>query len=72
MMTTKETGECIKCLKLMLADLNDMHNDYDIPSGCEDSAREMLKESIAFFNKSQINWKCKLIPTKHGYKLKFE
>lgn len=56
----------------MLADLNDMHNDYDIPSGCEDSAREMLKESISFFNKSQINWKCKLIPTKHGYKLKFE
>lgn len=71
MMNVKEIGNYIKLLNLMLSDLNDMHNNYDIPTGCEDSAREMLKEAINDFNKNQTAWHAELKATKKGWCIKY-
>lgn len=51
----------MNCLALMCKDLNDMHNDYDISTCCEDSARELLAEAINDFNKGQKIWVAKLV-----------
>lgn len=71
-MTSKEITNTIKCLNLMCSDLNDKHRDYDIPTGCEDSIREMLKEAIEDFNKSQTTWHASLEKNKEGWYIKYE
>ena len=70
-MKTNDINNYMKLLKLMLADLNDMHDDYDIPTGCEDSAREMLKDAVKEFNKSQNVWHAELKATKKGWCIKY-
>ena len=49
-----------------------MHNNYDIPTGCENSAKEMLKESIEDFNKCQSVWKAELKPCLEGWYIAYE
>ena len=71
-MSNNEIRNTIKCLDLMCADLNDMHNDYDIPTVCEDRAHEMLKEALKDFNNSQTVWCAKLIPIKKGWMIHYE
>lgn len=71
-MTNKEIRNTMNCLALMCKDLNDIHNDYDIPTGCEDSMREMLKEAITNFNKEQTVWVAELKPTNKGWYIKYE
>lgn len=71
-MDAKQIRNTITCLSLMCKDLNDMHNNYDIPTGCENSAKEMLKESIEDFNKCQSVWKAELKPCLEGWYIAYE
>lgn len=71
-MTNNEIRNTMNCLALMCKDLNDAHNNYDIPTGCEDSIREMLKEAINDFNKEQSVWHCELKPCIKGWCLRYE
>ena len=71
-MTTKEIRYTMKCLDLMCKDLNDRHNDYDIPTGYEDMAREILIEAITNFNISQSTWIATLKPCAKGWWIKYE
>lgn len=70
-MTGLELNNYIRLLNSMLSDLNDMHNDYEIPTGREDSAREMLEEAIETFNRSQSEWYAELRPIKKGWCIKY-
>lgn len=71
-MNAREIKNTMTCLSLMCKDLNDMHNDYDIPTGCEDSVHEMLKEVIKDFNKEQTSWKAELKPCSKGWYISYE
>lgn len=71
-MNVREIKNTMTCLSLMCKDLNDMHNNYDIPTGCEDSAREMLKEAITDFNDAQTTWKAELRPCTRGWYISYE
>ena len=71
-MTTKEIRSTMKCLDLMCKDLNDIHNNYDIPTGREDIEREMLIEAITGFNIAQSTWTATLKPCTKGWYIKYE
>lgn len=59
-------------LKLMLGDLNDTHNNYDVDTQTELNYQTELRKAIKDFNKSQTVWTAKLIPCKKGWKIHYE
>lgn len=71
-MTQKQIRNLMNCLSLMVKDLNDMHNNYDIPTGCENSAREMIKDAIKDFNDCQTTWKATLKTCSKGWYIAYE
>lgn len=71
-MTAKEIRRVMNCLSLMCKDLNDLHNNFDIPESEENSMRYDLIDSIELFNDSQNTWKCTLAKCSKGWCLHYE
>lgn len=71
-MTLREMNRYMTVLKLMCADLNDAHNNYDVDTMTENRYKEDLDDAISEFNCSQDVWTAKLINTKKGWCLHYE
>ena len=71
-MTLKEMNRHMLVLKLMLNDLNDAHNNYDIDTMTEDRYKEDLEDAISDFNTTQDVWIATLSKTKKGWTIKYE
>lgn len=71
-MTNKEIRNTMNCLALMCKDLNDAHNNYDIPTSEENAIKRELLDSIKIFNEMQTAWACKLVKCSKGWCLHYE
>lgn len=71
-MSNKEIRNAMNCLALMCKDLNDAHNNFDVPESEENAIRYELKDSIEMFNDSQTAWKCTLTRCSKGWRLNYE
>lgn len=56
----------------MCADLNDMHNNYDVDTQTELSMLIEVRTMVRVFNETQNIWNCELKPTKKGWCLHYE
>lgn len=71
-MTLKELNRHMMILKLMCADLNDAHNNFDVDTMTENRYQEDLDAAISDFNTSQDVWSAKLIRNKKGWCIHYE
>lgn len=71
-MTNKEIRNTMNCLALMCKDLNDAHNNYDVPESEENAIKYELLDSIELFNDSQTTWYCSLSKCNKGWGLHYE
>lgn len=71
-MSIKEIRKAMNCLDLMCKNLNDAHNNYDVPESEEDALRYELLKSIEMFNDSQSVWRCNLSKCSNGWGLRYE
>lgn len=71
-MTNKEINRHMIVLKLMLNDLNDSHNNFDIDTQTEHNFIQDLIDAANDFNSCQNVWRAKLIRTKKGWTIIYE
>lgn len=71
-MSIKEIRNMINCINLMVSDLNDMNNNYDVDTQTELNYETEIRNTIKEFNKAQPIWCAKLIPVKKGWMIHYE
>jgi len=70
-MNNKEIKNTLNCIKLMVADFNDIHNNYDIDTQTELNYKAEIISAIRVFNETQRIWHVSLVNTKKGWCLKY-
>lgn len=72
LMSIKEISNMFNCINLMVSDLNEIYNNYDVDTQTKLNYETEIRNTIKEFNKAQSIWCIKLIPCLKGWEIRYE